>query len=163
MTTLTASDAERLSTIWKQNNIPVMLRKGKGHHLMVKIPYAEDNYDWLRNDRRSKPKWNGQYKCWELPQAWFNDLVVRMLTRHSKLYIIQPYREQEICAPACWNAEGHECQCACMGENHGAQSPGGIWFTVSETFAALWHDRKLACRLMTTEPAKNHHLSLEHT
>lgn len=163
MTTLTASDAQRLSTIWKQNNTPVMLRKGKGHQLMVKMPYAEDNYDWLRNDWRSKPKWNGQYKSWELPQAWFNDLVVRILTRHSKLYIIQPYREQEICAPACWNAQGHECQCACMGENHGAQSPGGNWFMVSETFATLWQDRKLACRLMTTETAKNHHLSLEHT
>jgi hypothetical protein len=50
-----------------------------------------------------------------------------------------------------------------MGENHGVQSPGGNWFTVSETFATLWHDRKLACRLMTTETAKSHHLSLEHT
>ena len=148
MTILTASDAERLSKIWKQNHIPVLLRKGKGHQLTVKLPFADNNYDWLHNERRSKPNWNDQYKCWELPQAWFNDLVVRILTRHGKLYIIQPYREQEICAPACWNAEGHECQCACMGKNHSTQSPRRNWFTVSETFATLWHDRKLACRLM---------------
>jgi hypothetical protein len=148
LSALLQTDAARLTDVWRQNRIPVLLRKGRGHKLMVKVPYADDNHAWLRNDRRARPNWNGQYKCWELPQAWFNDLVTRILARHSQLYIIQPYREQEVCAPACWNAEGHECQCACMGENHGSQRPGGNWFIVSETFATLWHDRELACRLM---------------
>lgn len=155
MPSLTRTDVSRLSDVWRQNRIPVLLRKGKGHKLMVKVPFANDNYVWLRNERRAKPSRNSQYNCWELPQAWFNDLVPRILSRHSQLYIIQPYREQEICAPACWNAEGHECQCACMGENHGSQRPGGNWFTVSETFATLWHDRELACRLMTRSENSN--------
>lgn len=161
MVTLSASEVERLSNIWRQSATPVLLRKGKGHRLMLKLPFAEDNYDWLRDNKRSKPNWNHQYKCWELPQAWFNDLIRHVLSRHYKLYLIQPYREQEICAPACWNAEGHECQCACMGANHGSQSLAGNWFTVSDAFATLWHDRKLACRLMTKSRVTKHTSSLE--
>ncbi len=161
MVTLTAPEAERLSNIWRQNDIPVLLRKGKGYRLMVKLPIADDNYDWLRGHKRSKPNWNRKFKCWELPQAWVNRLVSSILSRHGKLYIIQPYREQEICAPACWNAEGHECQCACMGANHGSQSPAGNWFTISEAFATLWHDRKLACRLMTKSGVRKYESSLE--
>ncbi len=145
----TQTQAARLTAIWKQTRIPVLFRKGKGHKLMVKLPFADNNYTWLRNARRPKPVWNNQYKCWELPQAWFNDLVSRILTHYKKLYIIQPYREQEICAPACWNAKGHECQCSCMGENHGSQHPAGNWFTASDTFSTLWHERELACRLLT--------------
>ncbi len=150
MASLTKTQAARLSEVWKQTRIAVLFRKGKGHKLMVKLPFADNNNVWLRNARRAKPAWNGQYKCWELPQAWFNDLVSRILTRHRKLYIIQPYREQEVCAPACWNANGHECQCSCMGENHGSGNSGGR-FTVSETFATRWSGQELACRLMTKQ------------
>ncbi|MEP1497973.1 MAG: hypothetical protein ABJK50_20985, partial [Pseudophaeobacter sp.] len=62
--------------------------------------------------------------------------------------IIQPYREQEICARACQEALGHECQCSCMGANHGAGNDGS-WFEVSDTFSTRWGDRELACRLLT--------------
>jgi len=37
------------------------------------------------------------------------------LAKYSKVYVIQPYREQEKCSPTCQNAIGHECQCSCMG------------------------------------------------
>jgi hypothetical protein len=60
--------------------------------------------------------------------------VDRSLAKYSKVYIIQPYREHEKCAPACQNAIGHECQCSCMGLYHGAGNDGS-WFEVSETFA----------------------------
>lgn len=149
MAALIQSDTARLTNVWKQNHIPVLLRKGKGHRLMVKLPYDEHNYTWLKQDNRTKPEWNTKFKCWKLPQAWFNNLVSHILSHYGQLYIIQPYRAQETCAPACWNAKGHECQCTCMGENHGSQNPAGNWFTVSETFATLWHESKLACRLMT--------------
>ena len=67
---------------------------------------------------------------WELPKSWFNDFVDRALQRYGKVYIIQPYREQEICARACQEALGHECQCSCMGANHGVGNDGS-WFEVS--------------------------------
>jgi len=47
---------------------------------------------------------------------------------------------------ACLNAVGHEFQCSYMGANHGHGSDG-MWFAVSETVAARWHEKSLACRL----------------
>ena len=146
---------ERLRRIWRQATVPVIYRQGKGKPLFVKLPYDPGNKDWLRDGRRSKPKWNSQFKCWETPKAWFNSIVNRCLKASGSVYIVQPYREQEKCAPACWNAIGHECQCSCMGANHGSYSSGGRWLVVSDTFATRWRERELACRLMTTSGEPN--------
>jgi len=139
----------RIRKIWKQDKIPVVFRKGKGFKLMVRIPYSKNNALWLKGKKRIYPVWNKKFKCWDIPKAWFNDLIDQILEKHRKLYIVQPYREQEVCAPACWNAVGHECECSCMGENHGSQGPNGNWMVISETFATRWHDRELACRLLS--------------
>lgn len=138
--------------VWNQGRIPVVLRRaGKGKRLRVRLPYAEANRQWLQNDRRISPVWIPSGKYWELPKAWFNDFVERSLKRYGKVYIIQPYRKQEKCAPACMNATGHECECSCMGANHGTGNDG-TWFEVSDTFATRWSDQELACRLLTARP-----------
>lgn len=143
-------DSDRLIAIWKQDKIPVVLRRGgKGQRLRVRLPYADDNRKWLQNGRRTNPDWIGGEKqnYWELPKAWFNDLVDRALRKYGKVYVIQPFREHEICARACMEAQGHECQCSCMGANHGAGVDGG-WFEVSDSFAVRSREPQLACRLM---------------
>lgn len=145
------NDIEKIKAVWGQTQTPVIFRRGKGFPLFARFPYSENNRAWIRNGRRNDPVWNKNKKHWECPKAWFNDLVERSLSRWGKLYIIQPYRHQEICAPACWNATGHECQCSCMEANHGAQSSGGDWFVVSDTFATRWHAAELACRLLVTK------------
>jgi hypothetical protein len=142
-------DKLTLNYVWGQEWIPVALRrKGKGQRLRVRLPFAETNRQWLQNGRRLSPDWIASKKYWELPKAWFNDFVERSLAKYGKVYVIQPYREQEKCAPACQNATGHECQCSCMGLYHGAGNDGS-WFEVSDTFATRWNDQELACRLMT--------------
>lgn len=141
---------KRLREIWNQRVIPVVLRRtGKGERLRVRLPFDLSNGGWLRNQRRSIPDWNAKEKCWEIPKAWFNDFVDRSLERFGRVYIIQPYRAQEVCAPACQNAQGHECQCSCMGQYHGVGNDGS-WFEVSDAFATRWGDRELACRLLTS-------------
>jgi hypothetical protein len=89
-----------LSYVWKQRQIPVILRRtGRGEQLRVRLPFADDNRQWLHNGRRTAPEWiGGTNAYWELPKSWFNDFVDRALLRYGKVYIIQPYREQEICA-----------------------------------------------------------------
>jgi hypothetical protein len=139
---------EKLKQIWLQTKIPAIYRQGKGYPLWIRLPYAESNRIWLRGDKKSKPVWDKQNKHWEVPKAWLNDLVDRSLIKWGRLYIIQPYREQEKCAPSCWGAMGHECQCSCMGENHGSQNSGRGWFIVSDTFATRWGEAELACRLL---------------
>jgi len=142
------SDYERIKKIWNQRTIPVIIRRmGAGQFHRVRIPYSQLNRDWLKNSRRNQPNWLAGKRCWEIPKAWFNDFVERALKRYGKLYIIQPYRQQEVCAPACMNARGHECQCSCMGANHGMGNDGS-WFEVSDAFATKWEQKEWACRLM---------------
>lgn len=109
-------DRLTLNYVWNQKETPVVLRRTrKGERLRVRLPFAETNRHWLQNGRRTQPEWTGgKHAYWELPKAWFNDFVDRALERFGKVYIIQPYREQEICARACQEARGHECQCSCM-------------------------------------------------
>lgn len=119
-------DAEQLTSIWNQRDIPVILRRtGKGELLRLRLPYAETNRSWLQNERRTSPAWIAGKRCWEIPKAWFNDFVERALATFGALYVIQPYREQEECSPACLNAVGHECQCSCMGHTGPATMAAG--------------------------------------
>ena len=139
---------KELRRVWDQKNIPVILRRdGERDRLRLRLPYAEGNKRWLESGQKSKASWNEKHLCWEIPKSWFNEFVEKALNRYMSLYVIQPYREQEICSPSCQNAIGHECECSCMGANHGAGSDGS-WFEVNEAFATRWGDRELACRLM---------------
>jgi hypothetical protein len=147
-------DDPGLKLIWKQKNIPVVLRRtGKGEKLRVRIPFAENNRRWLQNYRRTSVVWKSDGEYWEIPKSWFDDFVNRALERYGKIYIIQPFRPHEKCAPACLNATGHECNCSCMGANHGAGNDGS-WFEVSDAFAIKWGNPMLACRLLTQKSAK---------
>lgn len=146
----------RLTLVWNQPNIPVILRRtGRGNKLRARLPFARDNRDWLRNGRRTSPEWFEKPDAyWELPKAWFNDFVDRALKRYGRVYIIQPYREQEVCAPACRAAVGHECECSCMGANHGVGNDDS-WFDISDAFSIRSGNPYLACRLLTSRlPAK---------
>lgn len=143
------SERERLAQVWQQSSIPVLFRQGVGKPLLMRLPYSATNRAWLRRDARTNPIWNPEGKRWELPKAWFGRLVEQSLETYGRVYIIQPYHEQEKCAPACWNAEGDECQCSCMGVNHGSQSSGASWKIVSDAFATRWSDTQIACRLVT--------------
>lgn len=142
------SDVREAKSVWNNGGIPVALRRGESQPIRLRIPFAEDNREWLKNGpRKKKPEWNREKKYWELPASRFDELIGMILERFGRIYIIQPYREKEVCAPACMNAEGFECQCSCMGANHGSHHHRG-WFEVSETFAVRYGERKLACRLL---------------
>ncbi len=136
-----------VESVWNQKSVPVIWRKSSPP-ILLRVPFKEGNRAWIRNNRRTEPAWNKDLKRWELPAAWFNDLVDRGLERWGKIYILQPYRAEEKCAPACRRAEGHVCQCSCMGMNHGANDDAG-WFDVSDTFSTRWGHEDVACRLLT--------------
>lgn len=146
------SKDERLLAAWKQREIPIILRRdGEGQKLRLRLPgRLERDFDdgrWLKNGRRIYPRWKRQGAYWEIPKAWFNDFVNRALERFGSVYIIQPYRETEKCARACREAQGHECECSCMGAGHGAGMDDS-WFEVSEAFAIRTSRPMLACRLL---------------
>lgn len=140
------TDRQKIERIWKQTSIPVAFRPAaQGAKCMVKFPYRTDSKDWLKKGRRSRPKWNPTKKCWEIPMAWFNDFVERAMKEWGQIYIIQPYKRAEKCAPACMNATYHECECSCMGVNHG-KGQHGNWMVVNDAFAVKYGQSELACR-----------------
>ena len=146
-----SDDLDRILKVWNQSARPVIVRNRKGVPVRVRLgrtTFEWADRSWLKNNRPRRPKFNYERNCWEIPAAWFNDTVERCLDRFSQVYVIQPYRAQEKCAPACQNAKGHECQCSCMGQNHGVSNDGN-WFEVSETFATRWGDEHMAARLLT--------------
>src|SRR6516164_1566987 len=135
---------DRAQSVWSQKDAPVILRRNGP--CRARLPFAADNRHWLRDNRRTNPDWITAGQYWEFPRAWFNDFVDRALVRYGKVWIIQPYRDKEICARSCMNALGHECHCSCLGANHGL-GVEGRWFEVNETLAIRWGPRTLACRL----------------
>jgi hypothetical protein len=137
-----------IDAVWRQALIPAIYRPPTKGKVLIKLPYSKGNWSWLSHNGKKKPVWLEKFKCWEVPRSWFSPLVEQTLKKYGKLYIIQPYRIQEKCASACWNAEKHECQCSCMGAHHGAGTPDGRWFEVSDTFATTWREQELACRLL---------------
>lgn len=83
---------------------------------------------------------------WEVPKSWFDNFVNAALKTFGQVYIIQPYGGQEVCSHSCLLAVEHDCECSCMGANHGGGNDEG-WFDVTEAFAVRFNDRELAGRL----------------
>ena len=138
--------------VWRQTAIPVIAREWRFAPLVVRLPYRQDNREWLRHERRSKPKWLAAQKIWSIPKAWFEDTIRRALDRFNAIWVIQPSREIEKCAPACWSATGVECQCSCLGANHGTQNPAGRWYVISDTFAFRVGAHEFSCNLLKRGP-----------
>ena len=148
MEKLFETERAALNLVWKQKHVPVILRRtGKAEQLRVRLPFSPQNRSWMSTLGKSSPKWNSDLECWEIPKSWFNNFVEQALKKFSKLYVVQPFVETEVCAQKCRDANGHDCQCSCMGQNHGVKDGTG-WFDITDTFAVRKGEERLACRLM---------------
>lgn len=141
-----------LRRVWNQRQVPVILRRsGKGEKLRARLPGSLDinieDLRLIRAERTIVPTWVRSGCYWEFPKKWFNDFVERSIREFGSVWIIQPFRETEVCARACMEAKGHECQCSCMGANHGS-GMHGHWFEVTEAFAVRSTSPQLAARLL---------------
>jgi hypothetical protein len=146
---------ERLRVIWNQHRVPVILNRGKGKKPRLRIPYSvERPRAWIKAGHRLNPVWCYGDHYWEIPSAWFSEMVRRCIFRFGSVYVIQPYHEHEVCAPACWNARRDECECSCMGANHGRGRPEGHWTIISEAFAIRQGDETWACRQLGPQDLK---------
>ena len=118
------------------------------HPLLVKLPFADDNREWLQDDPRNRPQWISSEKAWSIPKSWFDDTARRCLARYRAVYVVQAFRETEKCAPACVNAVGVECTCSCLGANHGSGISMQTWYVVSDAFAVRHGPKQYAVRLL---------------
>src|SRR5258708_35512814 len=128
----------KLRQVWAQQAIPVVVRAGRVRPLVVRLPYSTGNRSWLQGTSQRVPEWLPAFKAWSIPKSWFERVLRAAIGKYGSVYVVQPYRTSEKCAPACWNAVGADCECSCMGANHGSANPDGRWHVVSETCAVKW-------------------------
>lgn len=144
--------SRHIRKVWAQDEIPVLVRPQKEPPLYVRLPGAITNRSWLSSFGRIHPVSVTSQKSglvhWEVPAAWFTPLVKNCIAKYGKVYVIQSLNRADVCASACWNAQGETCECSCLGTNHGGGRPEGNWKEISEAFAVHWTGRELACRLL---------------
>jgi hypothetical protein len=143
--------------IWGNLKIPVVFKKNSKDDVLVRIEYKhQTKFEFaILNDGRTHitgnqkfPTWDNQYRCWRTAKTKSQHTVEILLKKFGEVYYIHGYKNQVKCAPACWNAKGTDCQCSCMGANHGQGVPGGNWFVVNDTLAVQYEEREYSCRLL---------------
>jgi hypothetical protein len=151
-----------IETVFSQNSFPVVYKPCNGK-LQVKIPYPYNIYAWVcsllptkqRSWRRPPPprglEWEPSHKVWLIPRSRFEHVTKQLLDKFNGVILLQCHREKQTCAPACWNARGLECECSCMGANHGTGQPDGRWYILGDAYAVQWEDEKLSCQILIKE------------
>lgn len=142
------NELQNANQIWNNGKVSVVLRCGGSKPIRLRIPFDPKNREWLKSGpKKREPIWDKGKNFWELPASRFNEIVKEILQRFGSVYIIQPYRELEVCSYSCINATGFECQCSCLGANHGSGSHQG-WYEVTEALALRYGETKFGCRLL---------------
>ena len=142
------SPIQNLTRFWSETRLPVVFQRQRPAPLLVRLPFAPDNKVWLRNGGRRVPGWDKEHGAWEVPQAWFERTIKLSFKRYLACYVIQLHREKEVCARACWDAFGADCECSCMGVNHGSGQPAGRWYEIGDNFAVMWGVQRYSVRLL---------------
>ena len=134
--------------IWRNGRVPVIYKPEDRGRLIVRVPFADSprKFEEAMSFSSARIGWVEQFRAWTMPRGRFAEIVRYALARHGSVYLIQAFRRLQKCAPMCWRAKGPDCECSCMGANHG--SGHALEYEVSETFAFEWGERQLACRLL---------------
>lgn len=140
-----------LSDIWWQHDAPILFNRGEGKRPWVKTTASATDVEFIKLGP-TIPLWIEKYSCYQVPMLWFSKLVRLLVENFGQLYVIQPYREKEICSPSCKNAMGYDCSCQCYGQYHGVQFAGNDWFVVSEACEVRWGEKSWGCRLLSLKP-----------
>lgn len=141
------TDREKIERVWLQNKIPVIQRPENGK---LKIKPSGDGYyhPWLFREGKHRPIQIKNY--YEVPVAWLSWLVKECLNQSRSVWIIQPYNDKQVCTASCRNAEGFECECQCLGENHGqGDVSGNGWYEINDALKIKWSGKYVAARLLT--------------
>lgn len=142
-----------VASVWKQGlklvpviGVPSRAEHGEARKLRVRLPYRDGNRGLIRVGG-PEPEWDKQAKCWIVPRSWLDRLARRLVDVFGQCYVIQTRNESEICAPACMNASGLDCECSCEGEHHGSENEEN-WFVVCDSFACRRGPTRRSVRLI---------------
>lgn len=143
------ADLQDLRALMLEAQVPVILNAEKGRGaLYLRLPGGEKDQDFVWGGQASYPDWNPKSKIWQVSRSAMQEHAKRCLAKWGTCWIVQPYKEREVCAPACQHAQGLECDCSCMGLYHGQGAAAGKWHVVNDAFCVRWGETVFSARLI---------------
>jgi hypothetical protein len=99
------------------------------------MPYEPDNRLWLKEalGERIRPTWNREEQRWEIARQHLRTVVERLAERWGEVDVILEFREAERCDTRCRDAQGDDCVCSCLGDNHGGAAYWKNWIEMGDT------------------------------
>lgn len=112
-----------------------MVWRPRHGQVRVKLPYADGNRHWLRQTcgARTQVKFDRDGKHWLVARGHFRTVIEALAARFGEVEVFVDQTVSTKCGPSCQGAVGDECNCQCLGANHGGQVSAG-WVRVSEEF-----------------------------
>jgi len=103
--------------------------------IRVRMPYAVGNRAFIHRTLGSsvRPDWNKLEKQWEIARQHMRDVVEALAERFGVVEVTIDFRSTSRCDIRCRDAEGDDCDCQCLGENHGGAAYWRSWQQVGET------------------------------
>lgn len=103
--------------------------------VVIKMPYAPGNRAWLKDvlGDRIRPTWNKDLGRWEIARNHFGSVVEALADRLGRIDAYMDFTCIERCDSRCKAARSRECNCVCLGKNHGQGGVTHGWKLVSDT------------------------------
>ncbi|MER6778513.1 MULTISPECIES: hypothetical protein [unclassified Streptomyces] len=98
------------------------------------MPYAKGNRAWIHSalSDRMRPEWNRAAKRWEIAKPHLRPLVEALAERFGEVDVYLQFSLLEQCHHKCQTANGDDCTCSCMGENHQGAAYWKRWINVGD-------------------------------
>jgi hypothetical protein len=99
------------------------------------MPYELGNRAWIHQELgyQIRPEWNRTARRWEIARQHMRTVVEALAERFGIVEVTIDFRTTSRCDSRCRDAEGDECDCQCVGENHGGAAYWRNWVEVGET------------------------------
>ena len=153
--------AQDMRQLWKDVRYPILYRPGDSKPLMLRLAkptkikpqiHSVEEYQFLFRPNHHHPKWDMMKRHWELPNAWLDHAIEKVVKDRGVLYLVQRIKSHQTCSRQCQEAKGFDCECSCMGVRHGENNIDSGWFEISDYFAVKSEGEKLSCRLIVSTP-----------
>jgi hypothetical protein len=105
-----------------------------GGRIAVAVPYSKGTRLWLREvcGPGTRPEFDRERKVWTVARPHFRRIVEALASRYGIVDVYVDHTVRSVCGKLCREAEGDDCTCSCLGDNHGAHSWRREWHQVDE-------------------------------
>lgn len=103
--------------------------------LEIDMAYARDNRAFLREACGGliRPEWNGPRRRWLVARPHLQCVVQALALRFGSVTVQAEFSTAMQCDTRCRGAQGDDCTCSCLGENHQGMATWYRWQQVGDT------------------------------